>query len=103
MTDNPDHPLLLEASFEPLREDHVIKPMFGREGRGVRFSGSGDPTLDPKLGREIYQRRFDVQSHEGQYPVIGSWSVDGAFCGIGIREGGEITSNTSAFVPHIVS
>jgi glutathionylspermidine synthase len=29
--------------------------------------------------------------------------VDGHFDGIGIREGGVITSNTSALVPHIVT
>jgi glutathionylspermidine synthase len=97
----PDHPLLIEASFEPLQGEQVIKPIFGREGRGVRFSGERDPH-DADLGREIYQRRFSTTSYNDQFPVIGSWIVDGHFCGIGIREGGVITSNTSAFVPHIV-
>ena len=68
----------------------------------LRFSGGETTASDPRLGRDIYQRRLDVLPWDGQYPVIGSWVVDGQFCGIGIREGGPITTNTSVFVPHVV-
>lgn len=98
----PNHPLLLEASFDPLQGDQVIKPIFGREGKGVRFSDEAGVIADPTLGKDIYQRRFNIQSYDEKYPIIGSWLVDGNFAGIGIREGGIITGNTSPFVPHII-
>jgi glutathionylspermidine synthase len=98
----PQHPLLLEASFSPLTGPQIIKPALGREGRGVRFSDETKPIADPTLGRNIYQRRFDIGPHDGKYPIIGSWLVDGNFAGIGIREGGLITGNTAPFVPHVI-
>jgi glutathionylspermidine synthase len=98
----PQHPLLLEASFSPLTRPQIIKPALGREGRGVRFSDETKPIADPTLGRNIYQRRFDIGPHDGKYPIIGSWLVDGNFAGIGIREGGLITGNTAPFVPHVI-
>jgi glutathionylspermidine synthase len=43
----------------------------------------------------VQQKRF------GNYPVIGSWVIDGESAGIGIRESGTmITNNLSRFVPH---
>ncbi|HLW65570.1 MAG TPA: glutathionylspermidine synthase family protein, partial [Gemmataceae bacterium] len=40
---------------------------------------------------------------DGNYPVIGSWMINGYACGIGIREDkGSITQNTSRFVPHVM-
>ena len=43
-----------------------------------------------------------LPEYDGNYPVIGSWLVDGYACGIGIREDrGPITTNTSRFVPHL--
>ena len=38
-----------------------------------------------------------------QYPVIGSWLVDHAPCGLSIREDeNPITGNTSRFLPHAI-
>jgi glutathionylspermidine synthase len=99
----PEHPLLLEASFKPLSCEHVVKPIFGREGRGVRFSSEHAALVDQTSGKNIYQRRFDLKPYGESYPVIGSWIVDGKFAGLGVREGGPITNNASAFVPHFVS
>jgi glutathionylspermidine synthase len=77
----PDHPLLLESSFKPLSGPHVIKPIFGREGRGVRFADAETATGNSELGRDIYQRRFDLRPHDGHYPVVGpvrrDWSARG--------------------------
>lgn len=100
------HPYLLEASFDdrPLDGDFVRKPLFSREGGnveiqrgGVVFSTSGT------YGREgyVYQRYSPLPSFEGNYPVIGSWVIDGDPAGIGIREDrSEITTNGSRFIPH---
>ncbi|MDF2434764.1 MAG: hypothetical protein JWP44_4395 [Mucilaginibacter sp.] len=99
----PNHPLLLESSIEPLSKPHVVKPIFGREGRGVRFSTDVSEIQDDELlGKNIYQEKFDIKPTEGGWPVIGSWIVDGNFAGIGVREGEIITGNTSRFVPHII-
>ena len=38
----------------------------------------------------------------GNYPVIGSWLVNGYACGIGIREDKTfVTTDDSRFVPHL--
>jgi len=43
-----------------------------------------------------------VPQLDGNYPVIGSWVVDGTAHGMGIRESdGPITDNLSRFVPHM--
>jgi glutathionylspermidine synthase len=100
----PDHPLLLEAAFEPLTAEHVIKPILGREGRGIRLSSDPERAVtDGLLGKTVYQKKFELVPTEGNYPVVGSWIVDGRFAGLGVREGGLITGNTSSFVPHIVT
>jgi glutathionylspermidine synthase len=43
-----------------------------------------------------------VANHNGAYPIIGSWMVDGVAAGIGIRESDTpVTNNLSSFVPHL--
>ena len=50
----------------------------------------------------IYQALADVPNFEGNFPVIGSWVIDGESAGMGIRESDtQITDNTSRFVPHL--
>ena len=53
-------------------------------------------------GPYVYQAlATELKPHDGRYPVIGSWIVNGLACGIGIREdSGMVTRNTSRFVPH---
>jgi glutathionylspermidine synthase len=103
----PDHPNLLRAEWQaPSGRDHVIKPMLGREGaniaiirdRQVLASHDGAYT-----GPAVYQDFLDMPDHDGYYPVIGAWMVDGTSVGVGIREGGRITSNRDRFVPHIIA
>ena len=103
----PDHPNLLGASFEPPPPglDHVIKPMLGREGGNVRVVKGGQVVAEAEgryTGPVIYQELCDWQDFGGRYPVIGSWMVDGTCCGLGIREGGLITTNRDQFVPHVI-
>jgi glutathionylspermidine synthase len=103
----PDHPNLLSASFHPPPPglDHVIKPMLGREGGNVKVVKGGHVIAESEggyTGPVIYQELCDWQDFEGRYPVIGSWMVDGTCCGVGIREGGPITTNRDRFVPHVI-
>lgn len=100
------HPNLLQASFEdsPLQGDFVKKPIFSREGGNVEIHrANGVVSTEGSYGAEgfIYQRYAPLPLFDGNYPVIGSWVIDGDPAGIGIREDvTQITSNGSRFIPH---
>jgi len=50
----------------------------------------------------VFQALAPVPVFDGNYAVVGSWVVDGASCGMGIRESDSpITDNLSRFVPHL--
>ncbi len=104
----PNHPYLLEAYFNEPRSmsEYVKKPLFSREGanieiytnRGLRLATPGE------YGTEgyIFQAIAPVPNFDENYPVIGSWVIDGASAGMGIRESDKlITDNLSRFVPHL--
>jgi glutathionylspermidine synthase len=103
----PESPYLLPAAFEPLTGTWQIrKPLHGREGANVAIldeagrvvSATPGPYED---GPFVYQQYCPLPNFVGQYPVIGSWMVNGYACGIGIREDvTPITTNHSRFVPH---
>jgi glutathionylspermidine synthase len=108
---NPGHPNLLRASLDepaPGQGSHARKPIFGREGSGVRLVRQGEVVAEgaqDEYGAEgyVYQELFDFGDRfGGRTPVIGSWVVQGEPAGIGIRESGTpITTNTSPFLPHL--
>lgn len=103
----PRHPNLLEASFEPdhFRDNFVSKPLLSREGGNISIHRGG--TISKYAGTyggkgEIFQELAAIPSLAGNFPVIGSWVINGEPAGIGIREDiQEVTTNTSRFVPHI--
>ena len=103
----PDCPYVLPASWEPLEGAYVKKPLYGREGANVAFMKGKEvihKTEGPYNGPYIYQETKELPCFDGNYPVIGSWLINGWAAGIGIREDKTpITSNTSRFVPHIFS
>ncbi len=104
----PDHPLLLETSFEPLEgQKQVKKPVFGREGGSVSI-------LDED-GNELESVEGDYDNHKMVYQAYTELVTDkqglsyqaGVFyayeaCGLGFRKGGKILNNMSKFVGHIV-
>lgn len=106
---NPGHPNLLPAYFEPSKLPwHAKKPFYSREGANVTLVTEDLPldSTDGKYGEEgyIYQDLSLLPNFNNNYPVIGSWVIDGQAAGIGIRESNNlITSNMSRFVPHIIS
>lgn len=102
----PGHPNLLWAGHQPPPgNSYVRKPILGREGGNVVIICNGQllaETGGPSNSPLIYQGFFDIPAHDGNYPVIGSWMVDGACVGMGVREGGRITANQDRFVPHVI-
>jgi len=101
----PNSQYLLEASLEPLPGDCVRKPVLGREGANVQLNAGGNVVLETEgiySGPYVYQRLTNLPRFDGNYPIIGSWMVNGYACGIGIREDATpITGNLSRFVPHV--
>jgi glutathionylspermidine synthase len=50
----------------------------------------------------VYQRYHPLAGEGDRRAVVGSWIIDGAPAGIGIREDGLVTGNGARFVPHII-
>lgn len=103
----PDHPSLLPAWREtpPLGVDYVRKPVHGREGANITLVERGAPIAEEAgpYGDTgfIYQQLAKTAAHDGYWPVLGLWMIDGEPAGMGIREDTRrITGNLSRFVPH---
>jgi glutathionylspermidine synthase len=104
----PNHPLLLESSFEPLvGKKYVKKPVFGREGGNVGiFSESGEKIIElpgeydsfKPIYQEYTELPTDQAGNKYQAGVFFAYEA----CGVGFRRGGEIIDNMSKFVGHIV-
>jgi glutathionylspermidine synthase len=109
----PNHPNLLPAYFDDdpnaakLGTSYVRKPIFSREGANVSLVSGGEALEQQEgpYGAEgfIRQALAPLPSFSDQYPVLGSWIVDGTPCGLSIREDEKaITGNTSRFIPHAI-
>lgn len=104
----PNHPLLLETSFEPLENTKQVEKMcFGREGANVAIVNE-DNSLESKTDgayenfKPIYQEYVDFpQDQNGDHYQAGVFYSYEA-CGLGFRKGGVILDNMSKFVGHIV-
>lgn len=103
----PDHPNLLEASFDSnhFSDDFISKPFLSREGCNICVHRNGQVT---EYGGSyagsgtVYQQIATLPCFDGNYPVIGSWIINGEPAGIGIREDrSQVTTNTSRFIPHL--
>ncbi len=104
----PNHPLLLESSFEPIAgKKYVKKPVFGREGGNVAiYSQTGEKILElpgeydsfKPIYQEYVELPKDAQGNKYQAGVFFAYEA----CGVGFRRGGEIIDNMSKFVGHII-
>ena len=103
----PHHPLLLEASLQPLAGHHVRKPVLGREGQNVaeiRADGSAGSEVAGEFGQQpqLYQQWAelppDAQGRRYQAGVF--WA--GEACAIGFRRDAGLITNLSEFVPHVI-
>jgi len=104
----PNHPLLLETSFEPLTaRKQVEKPIFGREGGSVTIIDENNHKVEAVDGdydshKMVYQAYTELPTdNEGQSYQAGVFYAYEA-CGLGFRKGGKILDNMSKFVGHIV-
>lgn len=104
----PGHPNLLPASFDAhaMQGDYVSKPVHSREGANIEVVRKGQVLARSDGGysrnRLVFQELYPLRDFGRGVPVLGSWIVDGAAAGLGIREDGLITGNRARFVPHII-
>jgi glutathionylspermidine synthase len=104
----PNHPLLLEASFEPLKYQKCVrKVMFGREGANIAIVSEYGTKLTTTEGdyekqKVIYQKYTEfLKDNDGNcYQAGVFFASDG--CGLGFRKGGEIIDNLAQFCGHII-
>ncbi|MBF9141501.1 glutathionylspermidine synthase family protein [Hymenobacter properus] len=103
----PHHPLLLEASLQPLPGHHVRKPLLGREGQNVtEIQPDGRPGAavpgefdqQPQFYQRWAELPTDAQGRRYQAGVF--WA--GEACAIGFRRDAGLITNLSEFVPHIL-
>jgi glutathionylspermidine synthase len=102
----PGHPNLLATHRTPQGDSYAKKPILSREGANVRLirKGATIASAGGAYGEEgyVYQDLCEPPQFDGVHPVVGSWVVDGAPAGVGIREDGLITGDTARFTPHII-
>jgi len=104
----PNHPLLLETSYEPLiGKKYVEKRAFGREGANTKIINS-DGSIDEETNGEyeghkaIYQEYVEFPKDEnGNFYQAGVFFAYEA-CALGFRRGGKILNNMSKFVGHMI-
>lgn len=113
----PNHPNLL-ASFvdghKPKGGKYAKKAIHGREGSNIYVSQfcSGEELTSLAPGSHkvpeydhwgyMYQQWFDIQPHDGFYPIMGSWVIGDKACGMSIREDKNVvTGNDAFFASHI--
>lgn len=102
----PNHPLLLESSFEPLGKKQVRKHSFGREGANVAILDAQGRPINSKEGeygnhKAVFQEFYPLNSNSGSFYQANVFFAYES-CGLGFRKGGEIMDNFSKFVSHVI-
>jgi len=103
----PNHPLLLETSFEPLKgKKQVQKVTFGREGENVVIYDENMNIIEKRDGEyqnfnKIYQEYVEFPKINNEYYQAGVFFAYEA-CGLGYRKGSLILDNMSKFTGHII-
>ncbi|AFI06413.1 glutathionylspermidine synthase family protein [Helicobacter cetorum] len=103
----PNHPLLLETSYEPLKNKKQIKKVaFGREGANSEIFDSSMQSLFKTDGvyanhKPIYQEFYELNSHNGLYYQPNVFFAYES-CALGFRKGGLVLDNFSKFVSHML-
>ncbi|MBG8554445.1 glutathionylspermidine synthase family protein [Hymenobacter guriensis] len=103
----PHHPLLLEASLQPLAGHAVSKPLFGREGQNVtevQPNGQLGTTIEGEFGEQpqVHQRwaELPTDAQQRRYQAGVFWA--GEACALGFRRDAGFITNLSEFVPHLL-
>lgn len=100
----PNHPLLLETSYELLSKKQVKKHAFGREGESVSILDPNGSIISETKGEyhnypEIYQEFATLNSHDNSFYQANVFYAYEA-CALGFRKGDAILNNMSKFVSH---
>ena len=101
----PNHPLLLETSFNPIpNKKQVKKVTFGREGANVSIYDENMNLIVKEDGEyqnfnDVYQEYYEFNQYDGEYYQAGVFFAYEA-CGLGFRKGGKILNNLSKFTGH---
>ncbi len=104
----PNHPLLLETSFEPLKDKtYVEKVLFGREGANVRIvrpSGLAIAQVDGEYKTQecIYQAYTEFMIDKAGHNYQAGVFMCEEPCGLGFRRGGLIIDNSAQFCGHFI-
>lgn len=104
----PNHPLLLESSFEPIVGKKMVKkPFLAREGANVTIFDADGKIVAKEDGeyenqKFIYQEfyEFNKDSRGENYQAGVFFAFEG--CALGYRKGGEILGNFAKFVGHYI-
>ena len=104
----PNHPLLLETDFEPLKgKAQVEKKIFGREGANTIIVDANENIIEERDGEygefaSIFQEYIELpkDAKGNSYQAGVFFAYEG--CGLGFRKGGLILDNYSKFVGHRV-
>lgn len=95
-------------SAKILKQGHVTKPVFSREGASISIIEGGAVT-EASTNTAYSEHPRIVQAYhplpvfDGFRPVIGSWIIGETCAGIGIREDrARITQDLSRFKPHFI-
>lgn len=104
----PNHPLLLESSFEPIIGKKMVKkPFLAREGANVTIFDENGKVVAKEDGeyenqKFIYQEfyEFNKDSDANSYQAGVFFAFEG--CALGYRKGGEILGNFAKFVGHYI-
>ncbi len=104
----PEHPLLLETSFEPLEGAYVEKKVFGREGANVTIVDEEGQIFDQQDGpydnyNSIFQEFTPLNRDEdGNFYQAGVFYSYEA-CGLGFRKSKRaILEDNAQFAGHII-
>lgn len=103
-----NHPLLLETSFEPLKnKKQVEKRCFGREGANTKIINK-DGSVETETSGEyeghkaIYQEYVELPTDSNGLTYQAGVFYAYEASGLGFRRGEKILNNMSKFVGHIV-
>lgn len=108
----PNHPNLLASFTEnhrPKGGKYAKKAIHGREGSNIYVSQfcSGEELTSLAQGSHVvpeydhwgymYQQWVDIPSHDGYYPILGSWIIGDKACGMSVREDKNLVTGMNAF------
>ncbi|STP12507.1 Glutathionylspermidine synthase [Helicobacter mustelae] len=104
----PNHPLLLESSFTPLKsKKQVKKTAFGREGANVEILDALGGVIAKNDGiyanhKPVFQEFYELNHQDGFYYQPNVFFAYES-CALGFRKGGLVIDNYSKFVSHCLA